>query len=78
MIKSWRLLAMAAALHVTAGVSIAAAQTIIVRHAPPDETVEAVLNATKVATAQVTTAGDATPFGCGKLWIGRPNSGGSG
>ena len=60
MIKSWRLLAMAAALNVTAGAGIAAAQTIIVRHAPPGETIEAVLNATKVATAEVTAAGDAT------------------
>ena len=59
MIKPWRLL-VAAALNVTAGIGAAAGQTVIVRHAPPGDTVEAVLNATKVGSGEVTAAGDAT------------------
>jgi hypothetical protein len=59
MIRPWRLLA-AAALTGTLGSGIAAAQTIVVRHAPPAETIEAVLNSTNVARAEVTAAGDGT------------------
>lgn len=42
--RLWRLLAMAAALNVTAGAAIAAAQTVMVRNAPPGASVEVLLN----------------------------------
>jgi hypothetical protein len=57
MITSWRLL-MAAALTATLGGGVAAAQNVMVRHAPPGETVETVLNATKVGTATVDSTGE--------------------
>lgn len=55
-----RLLAAAAALNVTIGAGVSAAQTVLVRHAPPAQTIELFLNATKVATATADAAGDAT------------------
>jgi hypothetical protein len=58
--KCLRLLAVAAALNVTAGTAVAIAQTVIVRHAPPSQTVELMLNAAKVATATTDAAGDTT------------------
>jgi hypothetical protein len=58
--KSLRLLAIAAALNVTTGTGAAVAQTVLVRHARPAETVELMLNATKVATATTDAAGDTT------------------
>lgn len=60
MTKPLRLLVAAAALNVTIGTGVAAAQTVLVRHAKPAETIELMLNATKVATATADAAGDAT------------------
>jgi hypothetical protein len=60
MTKPLRLLVAAAALNVTIGAGAAAAQTVLVRHAKPGETIELMLNATKVATATTDAAGDAT------------------
>ena len=59
MIKPWRLL-VAAALNVTVGVGAVAAQSVLVRQVPPGETIELVLNATKVATATADASGEAT------------------
>jgi hypothetical protein len=56
--RLWRLLAIAAALNVTAGAGIAAAQTVIVRHAPPGVNVELLLNDAIVATGTAGPAGD--------------------
>jgi hypothetical protein len=60
MLKSWRLLVLAAALNVTADVGLVLAQTIMVRNAPPGSTVEVALNATAIGTATVGAGGDAT------------------
>jgi opacity protein-like surface antigen len=60
MMKLWRLLVMAAALNLTAGAAIAAAQTVMVRNAPPGTPVEFVLNDTVAGTATVDPAGIAT------------------
>lgn len=60
MTNPMRLLLTAAALNATLGAGAAAAQTVLVRHAPPSETIELMLNATKVATAATDAAGDAT------------------
>lgn len=54
----WRLPALAAALHFAAGA--AAAQTVIVRDAPPRSTVEAQLNAQAATAATADANGDAT------------------
>jgi hypothetical protein len=59
MTKRLRLL-VAAALNVTIGAGVAAAQTVMVRQAPAGETIELFLNATKIATATVDATGDAT------------------
>jgi hypothetical protein len=53
-------LLVAAALLITIGHGKAAAQTVIVRHVPPGETVEVFLNATKVGTATVEADRDTT------------------
>src|SRR5258708_7431964 len=58
MMRLWRLLAIAAALNVTAGACIAAAQTVIVRHAPPGVNVELLLDDAVVATGTAGPAGD--------------------
>jgi hypothetical protein len=58
MTRLGRLLAIAAALNVTAGAAIAAAQTVMVRNAPPGITVEALLNDTVVATGTTSPQGD--------------------
>src|SRR5688500_1386088 len=58
MMKPTRLLAVAAAIHVTVGVGRASAQTLIVRHAPIGSTVELMVNSTKAGTAQADAAGD--------------------
>jgi opacity protein-like surface antigen len=58
MTRLGRLLAIAAALHVTAGAATAAAQTVMVRHAPPGITVEVLLNDTVVATGTTNPEGD--------------------
>lgn len=59
MTKPLRLLVAAAALNVTIGAA-ADAQTVIVRKAPAGTDIELFLNATKVSTAPVDAAGDAT------------------
>jgi hypothetical protein len=58
MTRLGRLLAIAAALHVTAGAAIAAAQTVMVRNAPPGATVEVLLNDAVVATGTTSPQGD--------------------
>ncbi len=60
MTGSWRPLALAAALHVVAGVGVAAAQTVIATNAPPGSTVELVLNATTIGSATADRLGKAT------------------
>jgi hypothetical protein len=55
---SLRLLAAAAALNMTTGAGIALGQTVVVRHSPPSETIELMLNAAPVATATADAAGD--------------------
>jgi hypothetical protein len=59
MMESRRLLALAAALNLTVCAGAATAQTVIVRNAPPDSTVEVVLNDTPVGTAKTNDKGDA-------------------
>jgi hypothetical protein len=54
MTRLWRLLAIAAALNLTAGAALAAAQTVLVRNAPPGLDVEALLN--DAVTAKGTTS----------------------
>lgn len=49
--RLWRLLGIAAALNVTAGVAMAAAQTVMVRNAPAGANVEVLLNDVVAATA---------------------------
>ena len=58
MTRLGRLLAIAAALNVTAGAATAAAQTVMARNAPPGMTVEALLNDAVVATGTTSPAGD--------------------
>ena len=63
MTKLLRLLAVAAALLLTAGGAVATAQTLIVRRAPIGSTVELVVNSTKAGSAQADAGGDARiPF----------------
>jgi len=50
----------AAALFVMMGSGVARAQTVMIRNAPPGETIEAFLNATKVASASVQPNGETT------------------
>jgi len=69
MTRLGRLLAIAAALHVTAGATTAAAQTVMVRNAPPGMTVEALLNDAVVAT------GTASPEGLVSLEVKLPEPG---
>jgi hypothetical protein len=59
MMASRRLLAFAAALNLTVCASAASAQTVIVRKAAPDSTVEVVLNDTPVGTGKANDKGDA-------------------
>src|SRR5215208_690583 len=58
MTRLWRLLAMAAALNVTARPAIAAAQTVLVRKAPPATTVELLLNDAVVGTGTTSPEGE--------------------
>jgi hypothetical protein len=58
MTRLWRLLAIAAALNMTAGAAIAAAQTVLVRNAPPGLDVEAVLNDTVTAKGTTSPEGE--------------------
>ena len=60
MTRLWRLLAVAAALNLTAGAALAAAQTVMVRHVPPGTSVEVVLDDVVVGTGTANDTGDAT------------------
>ncbi len=55
--RPWRPMLLAAALHVSVGAGMAAAQTVILRNAPPAVEVEVVLNAATVGTAKADNAG---------------------
>lgn len=57
--KPWRLLACAAALNVTVSVSVATAQTVIVRKAAPGSSIELVFNTATVASATADAGGTA-------------------
>jgi hypothetical protein len=52
-----RLMILAAAFHVTLGVDTARAQTVLVRNAPPDSSIEVVLNTAPVGTSKTGAAG---------------------
>lgn len=69
MTRLGRLLAIAAALHVTAGAATAAAQTVMVRNAPAGMSVEALLNDAVVST------GTASPEGLVTLDLKLPEPG---
>lgn len=58
MMATRRLLAIAAALNLTVCVGAATAQTVIVRNAPPESTVEVVLNDTPVGSGKANEKGD--------------------
>src|SRR5947209_11110762 len=58
MARLWRLLAIAAALHMTAGAARAAAQTVLVRNAPPGIDVEALLNDALTAKGTTSPSGE--------------------
>ena len=58
MTRLWRLLAIAAALNVTAGAALSAAQTVLVRNAPPGVNVEILLNDAVVGTETTSPAGE--------------------
>ena len=58
MLKPLRLLSLAAAFVLSAGIGPAAAQTLYVRKAPQGSTIEAVLNSTKAGSAQADENGD--------------------
>ena len=58
MTRLWRLLAIAAALNVTAGAALAGAQTVLVRNAPPGISVEVLLNDAVVGTGTTSPAGE--------------------
>jgi len=60
MTSPWRLLALAAALHMTLGIGTASAQRVMLRHAPPGSPVQIFLNAEKVADGTVGEDGDVT------------------
>ena len=60
MLRPWRRLAIAAALHLTLGVGAAAAQNVVVTNAPPKAPVELVLNLAPIASGTTDAAGDAT------------------
>jgi len=60
MTRLWRSLAIATALNVTAGTAMAAAQTVLVRNAPPGVNVEVLLNDTVAGTATASAEGEAS------------------
>jgi hypothetical protein len=60
MTRLWRLLPIAAALNVTAGAALVAAQTVMLRNAPPGVNVEVLLNDAVAGTGVTSPAGDAT------------------
>ena len=55
-----RPLALAAALNLTAGTAIAAAQTVMIRNGPPNTSAEVMLNGASVGTGTTNDAGEAT------------------
>src|SRR5437588_233259 len=57
MTRSWRPLALAAVLNVTAGVGTAAAQTVFVRNAAPGAPIEVVVNGTKAGSGAADVGG---------------------
>ncbi len=57
--EPWRPLALAVVLSLTVGVGVAAAQTVIVKNAPPGSAVELVLNTATIATTTADASGDA-------------------
>lgn len=65
----WRL-AVAAAIYVTVGAGLAAAQTVIVRNAPPDSAIELVLNNETIGSAKADAKGE------GSLPVNLPAHGG--
>jgi Outer membrane protein beta-barrel domain len=58
MLKPLRLLSLAAAFALSAGIGTAAAQTLYVRKTPPGSTIEAVVNSTQAGSAQADENGD--------------------
>lgn len=60
MTRLWRLLVIAVALNMTAGVARAAAQTVLVRNAPPGVNVEVLLNDAVVGTGTTSPTGEAS------------------
>jgi hypothetical protein len=60
MMESRRLLALAAALNLTLGIGVGSAQTVLVRNAPPDSTIEVVHNDAPVGSAKADASGIAT------------------
>jgi hypothetical protein len=60
MTESRRLLCLAAAINLTLGVGAATAQTVLVRNAPPDSTIEVVLNTSPAGSTKVGASGIAT------------------
>ena len=58
--RPWRPIVLAVALNAGAGAAVAAAQTVMVRNAPPGATVEVVLNAKTAATGTANDTGVAT------------------
>ena len=68
MIAPWRPLALAAAIHVTAVVGAATAQTVMVTHAPPGSTIEVAINTALLGTVTADAQGRATvPMGAAVL-----------
>jgi Outer membrane protein beta-barrel domain len=59
MLRSWELPVLAALVNVCLGAGVAAAQTVIVRKAPPGTRVEVAVDAATIASANVDQAGDA-------------------
>jgi hypothetical protein len=63
MTETRRLLTLAAAIHLTLCAGVATAQTVLVRNAPPESTIEVLLNATPVGSTKVGASGLATVAG---------------
>ncbi|HEY7498872.1 MAG TPA: hypothetical protein VH740_10180 [Vicinamibacterales bacterium] len=63
MTETRRLLTLAAAISLTLCAGVASAQTVLVRNAPPDSTIEVMLNSTAVGSTKVGASGIATVAG---------------
>ena len=63
MTETRRLLTLAAAIHLTLCAGVATAQTVLVRNAPPDSTIEVMLNSSPVGSTKVGASGVATVAG---------------